>query len=99
MPLVAISSPLESNEEVPAPLDRHSLAFGAHSLVRWESALVLFFIFDLFYGGFTAPDFFSQNTIFFAGINFGLIAIMALPEMLIITTGEIDLSVAAMLGL
>ena len=99
MVLVAISSSVASNEEVPAPLDKHSLAFGPRSLVRWESALVLFFIFDLFYGGISAPDFFSQNTIFFAGINFGLIAIMALPEMLIITTGEIDLSVAAMLGL
>lgn len=73
--------------------------FGIRSLLRWESALVLLFVFALLYGGLTTSDFFSRNTIFFAGINFGLIAIMALPEMLIVTTGEIDLSVAAMLGL
>ncbi len=73
--------------------------FSVRSLIRWEGALVLLFIFSLIYGGSTTTDFFSKNTIFFAGINFGLIAIMALPEMLIITTGEIDLSVAAMLGL
>ena len=73
--------------------------FGLRSLMRWESALLLLFVFALFYGGLTTSDFFSRNTIFFAGINFGLIAIMALPEMLIVTTGEIDLSVAAMLGL
>ncbi|MFZ1062399.1 MAG: ABC transporter permease [Acidimicrobiales bacterium] len=73
--------------------------FSARSLIRWEGALVLLFIFSLIYGGTTTTDFFSKDTIFFAGINFGLIAIMALPEMLIITTGEIDLSVAAMLGL
>jgi len=73
--------------------------FGFRSLVRWEGMLGLLFIFDLFYGGFSTSQFFTKDTIFFAGINFGLIAIMALPEMLIITTGEIDLSVAAMLGL
>jgi len=73
--------------------------FGVRSLVRWESALVVLFVFALFYGGLTTTSFFSRDTIFFAGINFGLIAIMALPETLIITTGEIDLSVAAMLGL
>ena len=73
--------------------------FSPRSLIRWEGALVLLVIFSLVYGGSTTTDFFSKDTIFFAGINFGLIAIMALPEMLIITTGEIDLSVAAMLGL
>ena len=73
--------------------------FGVRSLARWESALVVLFVFALFYGGLTTTSFFSRDTIFFAGINFGLIAIMALPETLIITTGEIDLSVAAMLGL
>ncbi len=99
MVLVTNSSPPEAPEETLAPLESVRGRFDPRSLLRWESALVLFLIFDLFYGGFSATDFFSQNTIFFAGINFGLIAIMALPEMLIITTGEIDLSVAAMLGL
>jgi rhamnose transport system permease protein len=88
-----------SPDETLLPTEKQHWSFAGRSLFRWESALVLFFIFDLIYGGTSSPDFFSRNTIFFAGINFGLIAIMALPEMLIITTGEIDLSVAAMLGL
>lgn len=73
--------------------------WSVRSLIRWESILVLLFIASVIYGGATTSSFYSKNTVFFAGLNFGLIAIMALPEMLIITTGEIDLSVAAMLGL
>jgi rhamnose transport system permease protein len=37
--------------------------------------------------------------VFYLGINTGYIAIMALPMTLIVMTGEIDLSVASMLGL
>ncbi len=69
------------------------------SLVRWESALVVLLLVSVLYGVTSTPGFLSQNTVFFAGLNFGLIAIMALPEMFIILTGEIDLSVATMLGL
>jgi rhamnose transport system permease protein len=94
-----VARDVESVEE----LDRTGAGSGARlnvrPLMRWESALLLLFVFALSYGGLTTNNFFSRNTIFFAGINFGLIAIMALPEMMIITTGEIDLSVAAMLGL
>ncbi len=69
------------------------------SLARWELALVVLLGYSLYYGATTTTNFFSRDTVFFAGINFGLIAIMALPETFIIITGEIDLSVAAMLGL
>ncbi len=43
--------------------------------------------------------FLSVNTLFFAGLNMGEIGIMALPMLLIVMIGEIDLSVASMLGL
>jgi rhamnose transport system permease protein len=69
------------------------------SLLRWESALVVVFIGTLIYGGSESREFFTQTTVFYFGINIGLIAIMALPLTLIIVTGEIDLSVAAMLGM
>ena len=36
---------------------------------------------------------------FYMGLNFGEVAIMALPLSLIVITGEIDLSVASILGL
>jgi rhamnose transport system permease protein len=41
----------------------------------------------------------TRTDVFFIGLNMGEIAIMALPLTLIVMTGEIDLSVAAMLGL
>ena len=69
------------------------------SAIRWESGLVVLFVISLIYGSTVSGYFFSGETFFFAGLNFGEIAIMALPMTLIIITGEIDLSVASMLGL
>jgi rhamnose transport system permease protein len=67
-------------------------------LLRWETALVFCFVATLLYGA-GVPHFLSRTTVFYIGINMGEIAIMALPLTLIIMTGEIDLSVASMLGL
>jgi rhamnose transport system permease protein len=69
------------------------------ALVRWESALVVIFVGTLFFGAAESPHFMNHTNIFFIGLNMGEIAIMALPMTLIVMTGEIDLSVAAMLGL
>ncbi|MDQ1365115.1 MAG: rhamnose transport system permease protein [Acidimicrobiaceae bacterium] len=68
------------------------------SLLRWETALVFCLVATLIYGA-GVPHFMSSTNIFYIGINMGEIAIMALPLTLIIMTGEIDLSVASMLGL
>ena len=53
----------------------------------------------LIFGANRSHTFFSGSTLFFGGLNEGEIAIMALPLLLIVMVGEIDLSVAAMLGL
>ena len=66
--------------------------------VRWETALVVVLFAALAFGSAT-PNFMSSTTIFYVSLNMGEIAIMALPVTLIVITGEIDLSVAAMLGL
>jgi rhamnose transport system permease protein len=68
-------------------------------LLRWETALVFIFIGALFFGASESPHFMTRTDVFFIGLNMGEIAIMALPLTLIVMTGEIDLSVAAMLGL
>jgi rhamnose transport system permease protein len=73
-----------------------SLARGA---IRWETGLGLVLIAVLALGAWKVPDFLSATNLFYVGLNMGEIAIMALPVMLIIITGEIDLSVASMLGL
>jgi rhamnose transport system permease protein len=67
--------------------------------VRWESALVVVLIAVLVFGSAESSTFLSSTTFFFTGLNMGEIAIMALPLLLIIMVGEIDLSVASMLGL
>ncbi|HEX3541122.1 MAG TPA: ABC transporter permease, partial [Acidimicrobiales bacterium] len=71
---------------------------GWRGLLRWESALVVCLVAVLLYGS-RVPHFMTSTNIFYIGLNMGEIAIMALPMTLIIMTGEIDLSVASMLGL
>jgi rhamnose transport system permease protein len=69
------------------------------SVLRWESGLVLVLVAVLLFGKFESTTFFTTTTLFYAGLNVGYIAIMALPVTFVIMTGEIDLSVASMLGL
>jgi rhamnose transport system permease protein len=68
-------------------------------LVRWETFLFALLIGTVIFGTLASPHFFTTTDLFFIGINIGEIAIMALPLTLIVITGEIDLSVASMLGL
>jgi rhamnose transport system permease protein len=69
------------------------------ALLRWESGLVFLLIATLVYGQQESSHFFTTTNIFYVGLNMGEIAIMALPLTLIVIVGEIDLSVASMLGL
>ncbi|MDQ2846391.1 MAG: ABC transporter permease [Actinomycetota bacterium] len=81
-------------------LARHpSSAPTWRSLLRWESALVLVLIGVLIFGSSESSTFLNSTTFFFTGLNMGEVAIMALPLLLIVMIGEIDLSVASMLGL
>jgi rhamnose transport system permease protein len=68
-------------------------------LLRWETGLVFLLIATLVYGQQVSTHFFTTGNIFFIGLNMGEIALMALPLTLIVVVGEIDLSVASMLGL
>lgn len=68
-------------------------------LVRWESGLVLLLIGTIVMGSQLSAAFLRSDNVFYIGLNIGEIAIMTLPLALIVITGEIDLSVAAMLGL
>jgi rhamnose transport system permease protein len=69
------------------------------SAVRWETGLVIVLIATLIFATSESADFLNTTTFFYVGLNMGEIAIMALPLMLVVMTGEIDLSVASMLGL
>jgi rhamnose transport system permease protein len=68
-------------------------------LARWETGLVVVLAAVIIFGNARSATFLTSTTLFYGGTNVGYIAIMALPLMLIVMTGEIDLSVASMLGL
>ena len=68
-------------------------------LLRWESALVMLLIGTIVLGDQLSPAFLKSGNFFYIGLNIGEVAIIALPLALIVITGEIDLSVASMLGL
>lgn len=69
------------------------------STLRWESGLVVVLAAVCVFAAAKDSTFLSGTTFFFAGLNMGEIAIMSLPLLLIVMIGEIDLSVASMLGL
>jgi rhamnose transport system permease protein len=69
------------------------------SAARWELGLVVVFVGVLIFGSAKSPSFTDPSTVFYLGINTGYIAIMALPVTFVVMTGEIDLSIASMLGL
>lgn len=81
-----------------SPGGKHSPSLW-HSVARWESGLVLVLIGALLFGNAESVTFTTKTTLFYAGINTGYIAIMALPMTLIVITAEIDLSVASTLGM
>ena len=68
-------------------------------LLRWESALVLLLVAVAVGGSAADPGFLSGSNLFYLGLDVGEIALMALPLTLVIIAGEIDLSIASVLGL
>ena len=73
-------------------------SYPLRSLLRWETVLLVALVAALLYGADTR-NFATATNAFYVGLNVGEIAIMALPLTLIVITGEIDLSIASMLGL
>ena len=68
-------------------------------LVRWEVGLVLALVAVVIFGIEVSSQFLTSFNIFYLNLSIGEIAIMTLPMTLIIVTGEIDLSVASILGM
>ncbi len=70
------------------------------NLLRWETALVFLLIVVALAGQVsTGGSFLSGGNLFYLGLDIGEIALIALPLTLVIVAGEIDLSVASVLGL
>jgi rhamnose transport system permease protein len=78
---------------------RGRIASVLRALARWETGLVFVMIATVIYGARQSPNFLKTDNLFYIGSNIGETAIIAIPMALLIITGEIDLSVASILGL
>src|SRR4029077_6547440 len=76
-----------------------SLSESLRPLLRWETGLALVVVIIGISGALVSSQFFTSNNIFNLGLSYGEIAIMTLPMTLIVISGEIDLSVASILGM
>ena len=68
-------------------------------VVRWETGLVLALAAVVVFGVQASSQFLTSANLFYLNLSIGEVAIMTLPMTLIIVTGEIDLSVASILGM
>ena len=75
------------------------LSTAARASLRWETGLGLLIVAIVIFGAVTSAQFLTSTNFFNTGVTSGEIAIMALPMTLIIISGEIDLSVASILGM
>ena len=80
----------------PGPATLRSVLHGA---MRWETGLAVLVVAIVIFGASTSGQFLTSGNIFNMEVTSGEIAIMALPMTLIIISGEIDLSVASILGM
>jgi rhamnose transport system permease protein len=78
---------------------RRAVGGAVSGAVRWETGLALVVVAVIGIGASASPQFLTGNNMFNLGLSNGEIAIMALPMTLIIISGEIDLSVASILGM
>jgi rhamnose transport system permease protein len=69
------------------------------TVVRWEVGLIFALVAVVLFGVTESSQFLTSTNFFFMNLSVGEVAIMALPMTLIIVTGEIDLSVASVLGM
>jgi rhamnose transport system permease protein len=67
--------------------------------LRWETGLAVLVVIIGIVGASVSSQFLTSNNIFNVGLSNGEVAIMTLPMTLIIISGEIDLSVASILGM
>jgi rhamnose transport system permease protein len=70
-----------------------------HRAARWETGLAVLIAAVILFGEHASSQFLSGYDLFSLALTSGEVAIMALPMTLIIISGEIDLSVASMMGM
>jgi rhamnose transport system permease protein len=84
---------------IEGPLAQRPLTERLRPALRWETGLAVVVAGILVIGSAASPEFLTGINLFGLGLSNGEIAIMTLPMTLIIISGEIDLSVASILGM
>ena len=72
---------------------------GFRSLLGWELTVVVLVFVALLAGALLSPEFLTASNLSFLTANFSEIALMSLTMTLLVIVGEIDLSVASILGM
>jgi rhamnose transport system permease protein len=81
------------------PSQGNTVAERVRSLVRWEVGLGFALVAVIVFGIIASSEFLTSSNLFYLNLSIGEIALMTLPMTLLIVTGEIDLSVASILGM
>jgi rhamnose transport system permease protein len=81
------------------PVHDYDLRERVRSLVRWEVGLTFALVAVVIFGITASSQFLTSSNLFYLNLSIGEIAIMTLPMTMLIVTGEIDLSVASILGM
>jgi rhamnose transport system permease protein len=82
-----------------APTPRTRLALGTSVLARWETLIVALIVVMLIVGSGLSDQFLTSASFTTGSFDMIEVALIALPMTLVVITGEIDLSVASVLGL
>ncbi|GAA2459109.1 ABC transporter permease [Actinomadura vinacea] len=75
------------------------MRFDARGLIRWETAVLVLLVAVFCGGAGFSPDFAGTDNLSFALGDLSEIALIALPMTLLVVCGQVDLSVASVLGL
>jgi rhamnose transport system permease protein len=75
------------------------MRFDARGLIRWETAVLVLLVAVFCGGAGFSPDFANSDNLSFALGDLSEIALIALPMTLLVVCGQVDLSVASVLGL
>lgn len=98
MPELATTTPNAGGTPPAAPA-RGRGGFDAGLLVRWETLVIAMIVAVLFVGSGLSEQFLTSASFTTGSFDMIEVALIALPMTLVVITGEIDLSVASILGL
>jgi rhamnose transport system permease protein len=99
VPELATTTPSAGGTPPAAPAKKRGARFDPSVLLRWETLVVAMIVGVMFVGSGLSEQFLTAASFTTGSFDMIEVALIALPMALLIITGEIDLSVASILGL